>query len=459
MIKKFIKKLLRYDEVQKAQIIKEHNIKKQDISSNALTIIKTLQSHGFNAYVVGGAVRDLLLGVKPKDFDVATNATPTEINKLFHKSRIIGKRFQIVLIPFYRGRDQEVIEVTTFRAMLKNDGVMLIKDQTHRKQALHTKVAMDSSGQVWSDNVWGNHDEDASRRDFTINSLYYDPNENIIFDFYNGIKDLEDKILRMIGEPKIRYKEDPARILRIARFAAKTGFKIEAKTLAPIAEHAPLLANIPPARLSDELLKMLMSGYASKCIQSLKEIKSDKYVLPWYEVNNKDSLSFIDLVLKKTDERLMENKSVSSGFIFAAIYWPLVLKSWAEFAANHPHIESLHLAIIHVTAPLQLQRRVIADMQEIWLMQTNLEKRLKSKVQKILEHNKFRACYDFLVLRSVVDNKLKPLADWWTIFQEVDKIQQEQMIKNIKIEKVQVKRKRVRKRKSNAVKAKPKTLE
>ena len=442
MITKIIKRFLQKSPVKQAKVITKHNINVQHISENALHVVSELQHAGFKAFIVGGAVRDCLLGMTPKDFDIATDATPNQICKIFRKARIIGKRFQIVLLPFYRGREQELIEITTFRAKLKEDGVVLIKDQSQRpkvskgvqvNQNSTNKVTMDSSGQVWNDNVWGNHEEDASRRDFTVNALYYDSNKNILYDFYDGIKDLHNQTLRIIGVPAVRYKEDPVRMLRVARFMAKTGFNLEKNTLLPIKEHASLLINIPPARLSDELLKMLMGGYAQACIKNLIKLGLDKHILPWHNIQSKLSQQFIELVLKRTDERLAEGKSVSASFIFASVYWPQLTQAWQKLQQHHAYIESLDLAIAHIIAPLQIQKRIIADMHEIWHLQPRLEKRQKASIIKILEHPRFRAGYDFLVLRSALDKNLEPLAEWWTIIQKLDEEQKQQEIDKLSI--------------------------
>jgi poly(A) polymerase len=433
--------------LENCKIIYKHNIHPSDISANALFVIETLQYNGFSAFVVGGAIRDLLLNKTPKDFDIATNATPTQVEKLFRKARIIGNRFQIVLIQFYGSRsdsrEQESIEVTTFRAKLKKqDAVVRSAYQGQSNSAAHygdpkygmgeKQVEVDSKGQVWRDNVWGSHDQDASRRDFTINALYYDPVSNSIYDFYDGIKDINQKNIRIIGDAIERYKEDPARILRVARFMAKTNFKIEHNTLAAVEPCLPLLANINESRLGDELLKMLVGGYAKECIKSLKYLGIDEYILPWYGIKAKNSNAFIDLVMQKTDERISEGKSISPGFIFSAIYWPVLHETWLKLQSHYSYLESLEVAVNKVLIGLQLQRRFINDMQEIWFMQPKLERRNKSQVHKILASSKFRAGYDFLVLRSIIDDGLKEVADWWTIFQISDHITQDKMLLELK---------------------------
>ncbi len=472
MIKKFIKSLFgmnNKDDVttttSKIQITKKHTIQNTHVSHNALYTLDALHQAGYKAFIVGGAVRDLLLNIKPKDFDIATNATPNQVCKIFRKARIIGKRFQIVLLPFYRGKDQEYIEITTFRASLKQNDTMLIQHHSERLQVKrgvqvnqnsHNKVTVDSSGQVWNDNVWGTHAEDASRRDFTINALYYNPETQELHDFYNGVRDIKNKTLRMIGEPSVRYKEDPVRMIRVARFVAKTGFNIEKQTLQPIAGCASLLNNIPAARLADELLKMLISGYATTCIKQVYNLGLHPYFLPWANeqyaaCHGLQQQNFIQLILKRTDERIAEQKSVSPGFIFAAIYWPILEQEWRKQEKYHPHMEALNIAINIVLDPLQLQKRIISDMQEIWCLQPRLEKQQKASIFKILEHTKFRAGYDFLVLRSIIDTNLEDYAKWWTDIQELDITEQQAMIDNLGMR--SQKRSRNHRRRSNAQKA------
>ncbi len=420
----------------KYEVIDNHNIDSEDISENALHIIYTLKQYEFTSYIVGGAVRDLLLGIKPKDFDVATSATPPQINKIFPKSRTIGKRFQIVLVPFYSSRDTEIVEVTTFRAQLNKQEATIVKEKSkiQHTTAPQSTVTIDSSGQVWRDNVWGTHAEDASRRDFTINALYYDAHKNVIYDFYNGVQDLYNKTIRLIGDAEMRYKEDPVRIIRLARFAAKTNFNIEKSTLEEAKKHVESLNNIPPARLSDELLKMITSGSAVKCMQKIKELGAEHYVLPWHNDNSLlEYQQLINLVLEKTDQRLAENKSISTGFIFASIYWPQVEQTFKKLQEiNNLPNEHMLLAGEQVTKSLSLQRKTITDMQEIWAMQIMLERRLPSKIQKILIRNKFRAAYDFLVLRAEINQELKELAQWWTYIQTLEIDQQNELIKKIK---------------------------
>jgi poly(A) polymerase len=276
-----------------------HGIRREQVSPAARRTCDTLQQAGFKAYLVGGAVRDLLLGVTPKDYDVATDATPDEVRNLFRRSRIIGRRFQIVHVLF----GQETIEVSTFRA------------------AHDQNTITDEHGRVLHDNVWGTQAADAARRDFTANALYYDPHKEVVLDYHNGVADIKQKTLRMIGEPKTRYREDPVRMLRAVRLAAKLGLKIDPATAAPIKEMADLLENVPPARLFDEMLKLLTSGHAVACIKRLRDADLHHGLLPLLDVILEQPMGekFVMLSLANTDERVRAGKTTSPGFLFATL--------------------------------------------------------------------------------------------------------------------------------------------
>ena len=285
MIKKFINKLLgkstpgtsggkphfgKREEVPASV----HGIDPELVDRRAADVVATLKQAGFEAYIVGGAVRDLLLGLRPKDFDVATNATPEQVKGLFRRAFIIGKRFRIVHVVHGRGREHEVIEVSTFRAYLDNAAAEAVSgnEKTSKHALAGMQHAVDASGRVLRDNVWGPQDEDATRRDFTVNAMYYDPDTEVVVDFHHGIRDARNRVLRMIGDPATRYREDPVRIVRAVRFAAKLsglGFAFEAKTRAAIAPCRHLLADIPPSRLFDEMMKLLQTGHAIDSIAQL----------------------------------------------------------------------------------------------------------------------------------------------------------------------------------------------
>lgn len=411
MIKKFIRRILgakkNADSHSKPVILgpKEHNINPELLSPNAVRVTQTLQEAGFKAFIVGGAVRDLLLNAKPKDFDVATNATPEQVKKLFRRAFIIGKRFQIVHVMF----GQEIIEVTTFRGASSGD------------------APKDEHGRVLRDNTFGEQHEDAVRRDFTINAMYYDPAARTVFDYHQGIADIRSKTLRMIGMPEARYREDPVRLLRVVRFAAKLNFTIDPATREPIQVMAPLINNVPAARVFDEMLKLLMSGQAMACLQQLRKEGLHHGLLPLLDVVLEQPLGekFVTLALSGTDQRVREGKPVSPGFLFAALLWHQVVEKWNAYqAAGEYPIPALHLAADDVlntqTEKLALQRRIASDMRDIWAMQPRFERRVGKSPYKLLEHTRLRAGYDFLLLRCASGEIDAELGEWWTAFMDAD---------------------------------------
>ena len=411
MIKKFIKRILgakpKSNSHTKPVILgpSEHGIDPKLLSPNAVRVTHTLQEAGFKAFVVGGAVRDLLLGVKPKDFDVATNATPEQVKHLFRRAFIIGKRFQIVHVMF----GQELIEVTTFRG------------------ASAESAPKDEHGRVLRDNTFGEQHEDAVRRDFSINAMYYDPASQTVLDYHNGIADIRNKTLRIIGVPEARYREDPVRLLRVVRFAAKLGFTIDPATRAPIQVMAPLIDNVPAARVFDEMLKLLMSGHALACLQQLRKEGLHHGLLPLLDVVLEQPLGekFVTLALQGTDERVRQGKGVSPGFLFAALLWHQVLEKWTAYqAAGEYPIPALHLAADDVldtqTETLALQRRITTDMRDIWAMQPRFDRRTGKSPYKLLEHPRLRAGYDFLLLRCESGEIDMEIGDWWTDFIAAD---------------------------------------
>lgn len=378
-----------------------HGIDPDDVSSNAVRVTETLQRAGFKAFIVGGAVRDLVLGLKPKDFDVATDATPEQVKRLFRRAFIIGRRFQIVHVMF----GQDLIEVTTFRGS-SSDG-----------------APKDEHGRVLRDNTFGEQHEDAERRDFTINAMYYDPARQQVLDYHGGMKDIQSRSLRMIGKPEARYREDPVRLLRVVRFAAKLKFKIAPDTRAPISIMAPLINNVPAARLFDEMLKLLMSGHAMACLQQLRKEGLHHGLLPLLDVVLEQPMGekFVTLALSNTDERIRQGKPVSPGFLFASLLWHQVLEKWEAYrAAGEYPIPALHLAADNVldsqTEKLALQRRIASDMRDIWAMQPRFERRAGKSPYKLLEHPRLRAGYDFLLLRCASGELDAELGDWWTEF-------------------------------------------
>jgi poly(A) polymerase len=417
MIKKFIRRVLGIKGTSHREPLvlgpDQHGIDPEDVSSNAVRVTQTLQKAGFKAFIVGGAVRDMMLGLRPKDFDVATDATPEEIKRLFRRAFIIGRRFQIVHVMF----GQDLIEVTTFRGSSTGD------------------APKDAHGRVLRDNTFGEQDEDAERRDFTINAMYYDPAREQVLDYHGGVKDIRSKTLRIIGVPEARYREDPVRLLRVVRFAAKLGFTIAPATREPIRIMAPLINNVPAARVFDEMLKLLMSGQAMACLQQLRKEGLHHGLLPLLDVVLEQPLDerFVTLALANTDERVRQGKTVSPGFLFAALLWHQVLEKWEAYkAAGESPIPALHLAADDVldgqTEQLALQRRIATDMRDIWAMQPRFERRVGKSPYKVLEHPRLRAGYDFLLLRCASGEIDESIGEWWTDFMEAEGPEREQLL-------------------------------
>lgn len=399
-----------------------HGIDPALISRNAVRVTDGLQQGGHRAFIVGGAVRDLLLNVAPKDFDVATDATPDQVQKLFRRARIIGRRFQIVHVQF----GQDIIETSTFRALVDTpaDAPPSPPPPRLRRGEMDTRThAVDASGRVLRDNVWGEQHEDATRRDFTINAMYYDPATQTVLDYHDGMADMRARLLRMIGDPVTRYREDPVRMLRVVRFAAKLGFEIEPATRAPIKELAGLISNVPAARLFDEMLKLLLSGHALACLTRLRQEGLHHGVLPLLDVifESEHGEKFITLALTNTDERVRAGKGVSPGFLFATLLWNDMQTRWQQYTlAGEFPVPALHRAMDDVldmqTEKLAIHKRFSSDMREIWGLQHRLEKRSGRSAMKLLEHPRFRAGYDFLLLRCESGELDASVGQWWTDF-------------------------------------------
>jgi poly(A) polymerase len=439
MITKFINRILRRDPmvrhttahtsgVAKRVPKKSHRIDPHLLSKNAVKVTDTLQQAGYEAFIVGGAVRDLALGISPKDFDVATNATPEQVQKLFRKARLIGRRFQIVHVTFFGKGQPEIIEVSTFRALLENAGEHVAEN-----------------GRILRDNVWGSQHEDAARRDFSINAMYYDPATETVLDYHGGMADMQKKTLRMIGDPAKRYREDPIRMIRAIRFAAKTGFTLDIATRAPIAKLGKLIHDVPSARLFDEILKLLMSGYSWAAIQGLKDAGLHHGLLPLLDhilddkAESKAANDFVRIALANTDERIQSGKSVSAGFLFASLLWPDLLSNWKKnIAKGISNIPALHDAMDETIASqsngMVIQRRFESDMREIWSMQPRFEKRVGRYPYRLIESPRFRAGYDFMLLRCATGEKNPALGEWWTHFIEADPDGQESLMASVKNE-------------------------
>ena len=372
--------------------INEHSLRTQLTDANALNVIKVLNANGFQAYLVGGCVRDALCGVKPKDFDVATDAPLEAVSKLFRRSRIVGRRFPIVHVRF--GRD--LIEVSTFR------------------QSISDKVVHDDRGMILRDNAFGTLHEDAFRRDFTTNALYYDPSNDEIIDFVDGIKDIKQKRLRFIGNTRTRLAEDPVRMLRAMRFSAKLGFAIDPEILRHAKESANSLEAVSPARLFDEFIKLFLNGYAEVVWRQLRETPVAKALFPCCDPNSPLVLA----AMRNTDERILGGASVTPGFLVAVLLWDDFCARSHDQATleDDPAFATLKHQQSHIAVP----RRFGTFAREVWLIQERLHKRNPRSLDRLASHKRFRAGYDFLCLQAESDELMVPIADWWTEFQSAD---------------------------------------
>lgn len=401
----------------------EHNVSRSMISEPAKKVLNRLNKAGFEAYLVGGGVRDILLGEQPKDFDIATDATPEEVHELFRNSRLIGRRFRIVHVLFGR----EVIEVTTFRGNANNDDV---DDDDDRKTSEH--------GLLLRDNVYGNQEEDALRRDFTVNALYYCIRDFTVIDYAGGVDDLNRRQLRLIGDPETRYREDPVRMLRAVRFAAKLGFTIEPVTEAPIRELAPLLSHIPPARLFEEVLKLFSAGYGEATWYLLQQYGLLAPLFPdtVRAISDGQPDDLIVRALQNTDDRLRQGKSVTPYFMYAALLWPALQAEWQRRQDNGEPVQpALHQSIAKVIGrqvqATSIPKRFSGPMKEIWELQMRLPRRQGKRAYAIMEHPRFRAAYDFLLVREAAGEIEPGLGQWWTDFQAADEREREQMLSQL----------------------------
>ncbi len=379
---------------------RDHSIRNKDLDQAALNIIEQLNANGFQAYLVGGCIRDALCDVKPKDFDVATDASLEQISKIFRRSRIVGRRFPIAHVRAGR----ELIEVSTFR------------------QALSENIVQDHQGMILRDNAYGTLQQDAFRRDFTINALYYDPAAGEIIDFVGGVQDIQDGHIRLIGDTATRLAEDPVRFLRALRFAAKLDFTIESSILDLVNGSAARLKSVPPARLFDEFLKLFLTGHAESIWSTMRDTPLATALFPTCRPDRNLVLS----AMRNTDARIHQGASVTPGFLIAVLLWEDFLARQNERQANEedPALASLREQQPHVAIP----RRFGTFAREIWLIQERLEKRNHRGVAKLCAHRRFRAGYDFLCLRAEEEESLRECADWWTEYQEQDEAKQQEMI-------------------------------
>ena len=392
---------------------KSKRINHELISDSALDTLKILKKNNFDAFIVGGAIRDILMGYKPKDFDIATNATPEQVRSIFKKSRIIGRRFKLVHVIYGR----EIIEVSTFRAKPRQ------------------KIQM--SNGVLKDNEYGSIKEDAERRDFTINALYYDVEDKNLIDFYGGLRDIQDNQLRLIGKPKLRYKEDPIRILRAIRFAAKLKMEIHSETLNEIRSSIDLLKSIPYSRLFDEVMKFFLTGHAQESMVLFKKYNLSNIYFPSLENNNKIFNNFLLQALENTDLRIKNDQSVSPGFLLAVFLWHDVDELFKKYKKKFPHPSlALNKAIddvFHEQARIfPIQKRFSIAMSEIWKLQPKFNSTSSKKIYRLLGHPRFRASYDFLLLRCQTLEISESIGLWWTKFIESNKENQDLLITNKK---------------------------
>ena len=395
-----------------------HKLTKGMMSSHALEVVEKLEAGGFQAFIVGGSIRDLLLNRVPKDFDVATNANPKQIKSLFERARIIGRRFQIVHVKLQK----QIIEVTTFRSN-NNDSL--------NEQRLRTK-----NGMLTRDNVFGSLTDDSIRRDLSINALYFNPCDNTITDFTNGFSDIQNRIIRVIGDPIIRFREDPLRLLRVVRFAAKLNFSIDSKTSGPMKHHAQDLRQISPPRLFDESLKLFMSGYGFKTFELLNKFDLVRYMLPQlHDHIESDNLHFrlVCQALKNTDYRVENKQRVTPAFIYAALLWPAVQANAKRFrrrgkSARQSLAEAADKVIASQIIITAIPRRFTLSMRQIWNLQISLEKNIGKRARRLIDNPRFRAAYDFVLLREQAGENLNGLGDWWTKYQESDEETQIKMI-------------------------------
>jgi poly(A) polymerase len=388
----------------------QHTISRKNVSKAALRVLYRLNEAGYDAFLVGGAVRDLLLGGHPKDFDVATNATPDEVKKLFRNCRLIGRRFRLAHVVY----GDEIIEVATFRGTGEEEsgeGDRHIVD-----------------GRILRDNVWGTIEEDALRRDFRVNAMYYDISDFSVRDYVGGMQDLEDRVLRLIGDPATRYREDPVRMLRAVRLAAKLGFRIDATASAPFAELGPLLSEASPARLFDESLKMFLAGHGLKSFRMLEQCGLLQFMFPAtaraLKRGDEALRALVEQGLANTDARIAEGKSVTPAFLFALLLWGEVrdlAHTWITHGKDDN--EAWARAALHVVGEqcqrVAIPRRFTITMEEIWSLQPRFEQIQRKKVFRLLAHPRFRAAFDFLLLRGAESPALHELGQWWAHAQQL----------------------------------------
>ncbi|MCG7876757.1 MAG: polynucleotide adenylyltransferase PcnB [Candidatus Thiodiazotropha taylori] len=396
----------------------DHTISRANISRNAIRVLTKLKSAGYEAYLVGGGVRDLLLGREPKDFDVATSALPEEVKSVFKNCRLIGRRFRLAHVYFGR----EIIEVATFRS---------------NRQPSQDGERQLENGMILRDNVYGTLDEDAQRRDFTINALYYDVGDFTVIDFADGMSDLQHGVIRLLGDVESRFREDPVRLLRAVRFAAKLGFIIDPSTESPMRRLAPLLKDVPSARLYEEVLKLFLGGSALESFENLRHYGLFGQLFPATEeaLSHEDHdfpITFVNRGLNNTDTRLQQDKPVTPAFLFAVLLWePVRLGYEALLAQDVQPVEALQTAANDVLSDqlkhVSIPKRFSYPMRDIWQLQPRFEQRQGKRPYRFLSHPRFRAAYDFLLLRAEAGEVELELSNWWTEFQRANSQQKQSM--------------------------------
>jgi poly(A) polymerase len=381
-----------------------HTLSRKQVDRHALKVLYQLHNAGFDAYLVGGCVRDLLLNLKPKDFDIATNATPNQVKRLFRNCRLIGRRFRLAHIHFGR----HIIEVATFRASHKNAS---------------DDKGFSRDGLIVRDNVFGSIEEDAWRRDFSVNALYYNIADFSIVDFTNAMQDIQNRQISILGDAETRYREDPVRLLRAIRFAAKLQFDIAPKTAAPIKAMASILEQVPSSRLFDEMIKLFHSGHAARVYTLLEQYGILDILLPSTAEQLKQQPQTTHALLTQafadTDDRIQQGKTVSIAYLFAVLLWPSVCEQQKECrqADDLSEVQALIQAGFQViddqSCATTLPRRFSTAIQEIWHLQYRLERRRPRTIKRCLSSSRFRAAFDLLCLRAKIDTRLQPLVEWW----------------------------------------------
>jgi len=396
----------------------EHCISRKQVSDNALKVLYRLRKEGFDAYLVGGGVRDLLLGREPKDFDVVTDAEPEQVARIFSNCRLIGKRFRLAHICY--GRD--IVEVATFR-----------KASDDAKQ----NARLTKEGRILQDNIYGSLEEDVWRRDFTINALYYNIRDFSIVDFVGGMADHEACLIRLIGDASARFREDPVRMLRAVRFAVKLGFKLHEDCEQAIPVNAHLLASVPAARLHDEMSKLFLTGYGVQTFEMLRQHGLFGVLFPAVEKSlSHEEAHFPKMMvinaLKNSDNRIAENKPVTTYFLLAALLWePMLHRAKEKIAKGTPDADAYHEAASEVLTQqvrrIAIPRHLTLAIREVWSLQPKFAARSGMKPNRLMTHPRFGAAYDFLVLRAQAGSAPAELAEWWTAYQSANETEQRKM--------------------------------